>query len=801
MITLMLILPSFGSAVFAADDDDPGQTGGQTTTDPVSSVEGSKMNKPSSEDPDPELTNNPAAPALTTTVTLSLPSAETKNVVDIVFVMDKSTSTRFTNFTQTTMDFIEEIDSLGDNIVVKVGVVKFRGKAEDALNGLVEYSESTASTIETAIKTAPSGNGSGLQTGLVVADQILKADTDVPDSNKYVIALTDGKTYIWYNNETDMQPTCIYSQYYTHYAINVYKDPNDVNHTGWVALNQVVSYDLKDYDASNVVKANSTDFTKEQIKAKIKYFATYQELYDSTDKELTTETAYDQKCWYAINGSVPVSDSVNATQYVLTNGSEVYSQSGYASYWKFVPTVGSDCENVKYYDANLFEIVDNGDGTYKCNTHKLNEDSFYQFHINTAQKGAWMAGHKWTEMVGKYNCAAVVYDKWSNQSGLEIFRDFCYWLESDISDYYANVDDTTAVKKMLADIKHDIDYLVASGTVTDNIAEGFTLVIEEGTCPFALTSGGTALNSTTLEEGKKWAFGTADDGGTYPYVVTYDSANNKFDWEINVPVTNSAPVTLTYVLKIDEYSDTATGINTNGTTQLAYTSSDGTTGTYDFTSPKVNFTAYGPYKVEHYKQNDEGGFDLVEADTEENVDLVGKSVEATEKSYPGYVCTETEDTIASGTIKKFNETVLVLKLYYIRPTIDINVFKEWNDNNNKAQKRPGEVTVVLLADGEETDLEVTLSEDNEWTDVFEALYVYDVTTGKEISYTVKEKPVDEYKASIETTEDGIVIKNTYSPGPDTGYRSMLFLLLALQYLCIVLCAYAVVKQKRRLNRK
>ncbi|MBO4359378.1 MAG: hypothetical protein J5822_00640 [Eubacteriaceae bacterium] len=38
ILTLMLILPSFGYAVFAADDDEPGQTGGQTTTDPVSSV-------------------------------------------------------------------------------------------------------------------------------------------------------------------------------------------------------------------------------------------------------------------------------------------------------------------------------------------------------------------------------------------------------------------------------------------------------------------------------------------------------------------------------------------------------------------------------------------------------------------------------------------------------------------------------------------------------------------------------------------------------------------------------------------
>ncbi|MBO4359379.1 MAG: VWA domain-containing protein, partial [Eubacteriaceae bacterium] len=177
------------------------------------------MNKPSSEDPDPELTNNPAAPALTTTVTLSLPSAETKNVVDIVFVMDKSTSTKNSNidFSETAMTFLQDIDDLGENVIVKVGVVKFKGDAWDAIgNDLVEYSASTKETIRTAIATNISDDvtypsrGSNLDSGLVLAQTLLDGDKDVPNSNKYVIALTDGKNYIWYD-DTKNQPMGIYS--------------------------------------------------------------------------------------------------------------------------------------------------------------------------------------------------------------------------------------------------------------------------------------------------------------------------------------------------------------------------------------------------------------------------------------------------------------------------------------------------------------------------------------------------------------------------------------------------------------
>ena len=74
----------------------------------------------------------------------------------------------------------------------------------------------------------------------------------------------------------------------------------------------------------------------------------------------------------------------------------------------------------------------------------------------------------------------------------------------------------------------------------------------------------------------------------------------------------------------------------------------------------------------------------------------------------------------------------------------------------------------------------------------------------EIKYSVQEDKIPYYEAEYEGEAPFLVIVNTYvppTPQPDTGYVSYRMLLIALQYLCIVLCAYAVVKQKRRLNRK
>ena len=158
-----------------------------------------------------------------TDITLSLASDEYVNKYDIVFVLDSSGSTfnseYYNNIIHCASELFQSFASSGAEI--KVGVIKFAGIAADAIlsaskgaqSGLIPYSEDSASLIESAFRDLSLlfYRCTNLHAGLEMADDMLSADTEVPDSNKYVIMLTNGKSNSWNNEAGD--PTCFYSQY------------------------------------------------------------------------------------------------------------------------------------------------------------------------------------------------------------------------------------------------------------------------------------------------------------------------------------------------------------------------------------------------------------------------------------------------------------------------------------------------------------------------------------------------------------------------------------------------------------
>src|SRR5699024_5892009 len=82
-------------------------------------------------------------------------------------------------------------------------------------------------------------------------------------------------------------------------------------------------------------------------------------------------------------------------------------------------------------------------------------------------------------------------------------------------------------------------------------------------------------------------------------------------------------------------------------------------------------------------------------------------------------------------------------------TIDIPVEKKWIGPETE------EVTIKLLADGEEKD-SLTLTAEDNWEGEFKELYKYDQKTGKEIIYTIEEVEIKNYKSEV----DGYTITNT-----------------------------------------
>lgn len=95
-------------------------------------------------------------------------------------------------------------------------------------------------------------------------------------------------------------------------------------------------------------------------------------------------------------------------------------------------------------------------------------------------------------------------------------------------------------------------------------------------------------------------------------------------------------------------------------------------------------------------------------------------------------------------------------------SVEVKVNKVWDDNEDKAGKRPESVTVKLLADGKATNETVTLNADNEWKASFTALEKY--KKGVEIKYTVEEESVENYTNAVSgSAENGFTVTNTYAP--------------------------------------
>lgn len=131
-------------------------------------------------------------------VTLSLPSAEKELVSDVVFVLDKSSCKE-----DVTDNALKMLADLGASVKdtgasIKVGAVQFAGRAvvSCGLTKLTDEAIKDGGAIYNGLKEKNSQleGGTNLQAGLLKAQEMLAADTDVEDSRKYVIVITDGLT-------------------------------------------------------------------------------------------------------------------------------------------------------------------------------------------------------------------------------------------------------------------------------------------------------------------------------------------------------------------------------------------------------------------------------------------------------------------------------------------------------------------------------------------------------------------------------------------------------------------------------
>ncbi|MGN1388381.1 MAG: Cna B-type domain-containing protein, partial [Bulleidia sp.] len=101
----------------------------------------------------------------------------------------------------------------------------------------------------------------------------------------------------------------------------------------------------------------------------------------------------------------------------------------------------------------------------------------------------------------------------------------------------------------------------------------------------------------------------------------------------------------------------------------------------------------------------------------------------------------------------------IITNFHTPETVSVAGTKTWDDGNNQDGKRPGSITVNLLADGVKIDSRtVSADENGSWTYSFENLPKYE--NGTEIVYSVSEEPIADYSTAI----NGYDITNSYTPG-------------------------------------
>ena len=161
----------------------------------------------------------------TTNVKLSLPSAEEELASDVVFVLD--TSDCVGAVMDQVSDLVTQLKAAqkSSGADIKVGVVAFKGSALSMFDGKlvsVEKAEETLTKMIGEVKAVPLKDGkpdkaaqeqavmkyldadtnfiykgSNLHSGLLGAQELLKKDTAVSNTRKYVVTITDGMTYYW----------------------------------------------------------------------------------------------------------------------------------------------------------------------------------------------------------------------------------------------------------------------------------------------------------------------------------------------------------------------------------------------------------------------------------------------------------------------------------------------------------------------------------------------------------------------------------------------------------------------------
>lgn len=129
-------------------------------------------------------------------VTLSFPGKQDALASDIVFVLDKSGASAQEDIYAQARKFLENIKSTAQEkgLNIKVGVVLFNriGNVKQPLTDVVTGYTAIVDAMNSRVSM-----GTNMHAGLLAAQKMLDDDTEVLPSNKHVVLISDGATYLY----------------------------------------------------------------------------------------------------------------------------------------------------------------------------------------------------------------------------------------------------------------------------------------------------------------------------------------------------------------------------------------------------------------------------------------------------------------------------------------------------------------------------------------------------------------------------------------------------------------------------
>ncbi len=449
----------------------------------------------------------------TTDVTLGLPSATKKQTIDVVLVVDNAFPKDNTTAATQAAGLMEQLEkiaksgtvSINTGLVISGGYIPVLhrielGNIEDNITNINEAIDNS----KTDWKQQEGRKGSNIQAGVETARQMLAGETSASKENKYLVLISDGGAFSWYENGTSV------SKFYSTETDS--EKPNYYWCNPWdfqMRYGDGVSSTEFDFTAlmgkpETEVDANSIPCPSEEWPStgNGQNGEENQTQYQSNYSKATVQSTLDKypgKCAY---------DIVNKEGYITSREAALYHTA---------KSISMASNEVKVIFVSFPYNYNNGSNLFKLT------EGFKQY----------VADNNDNVTLYRVNGEENYPDEYKAGDSAEVFKS----------------------------VKKDLIYLVDKGSkVEDTIGNKFTLIPDS----FKLTVGGTKLQS--IKAGETYYFGDETVSTTvykFKVTVTKTESETKFDWDINEAITKDKPVKLTYTLKL---TDPKTG--TYGVTDL-----------------------------------------------------------------------------------------------------------------------------------------------------------------------------------------------------------------------------------------